>query len=98
MIDERGFAKVEDQVKDAVKGGATVLAGGKPASTNGHLKGYFYEPTILANVAPDAKILHDETFGPALPIVPFDTEEEAIRMASDTPFGVADYFFTRERG
>ena len=98
MIDERGFHKVEDQVKDALKGGATVLAGGKPADTNGHLKGYFYEPTILANVAPDAKILPDETFGPALPIVPFDTEEEAIRLANETPFGLAAYFFTRDVG
>lgn len=98
LIDERGYAKVEDQVKDAVAGGAQVLAGGKPADLNGGLKGYFYEPTILANVAPDAKILHDETFGPALPIVPFDTEEEAIRMANDTPFGLAAYFFTRDIG
>jgi succinate-semialdehyde dehydrogenase / glutarate-semialdehyde dehydrogenase len=98
MIDERGFRKVEDQVADALKGGATVLAGGKPAETNGHLKGFFYEPTILANVAPDAKILHDETFGPALPIVPFDSEEEAIRLANDTPFGLSAYFFTRDVG
>ena len=98
LSDERGYEKGEDQVKDAVAGGATVLAGGKPASLNGGLKGYFYEPTILANVAPDAKILHDETFGPALPIVPFDTEEEAIRMANDTPFGLAAYFFTRDIG
>ena len=98
LIDERGYAKVEDQVKDAVAGGAKVLAGGKPAELNGGLKGYFYEPTILADVAPDAKILHDETFGPALPIVPFDTEEEAIAMANDTPFGLAAYFFTRDIG
>jgi len=98
LIDERGFAKVEEQVKDAVAGGATVLAGGKPASLDGDLKGYFYEPTILANVAPDAKILHDETFGPALPIVPFDTEEEGIRLANDTPFGLAAYAFTRDIG
>jgi succinate-semialdehyde dehydrogenase/glutarate-semialdehyde dehydrogenase len=98
MIDERGFTKVEDQVKDAVAGGATVLAGGKPAALDGALKGYFYEPTILANVAPDAKILHDETFGPALPIVPFDTEEEGIRLANDTPFGLAAYLFTRDIG
>ena len=98
LIDEHGFQKVEDHVADAVNGGATVLAGGKPAALNGGLKGYFYEPTILANVAPDAKILHDETFGPALPIVPFDTEEEAIRMANDTPFGLAAYFFTRDVG
>ncbi len=98
LIDERGFAKVEDHVRDAVAGGATVLAGGKPAELDGDLRGYFYEPTILANVAADAKILHDETFGPALPIVPFDSEEEAIRLANDTPFGLAAYCFTRDVG
>jgi succinate-semialdehyde dehydrogenase / glutarate-semialdehyde dehydrogenase len=98
LIDVRGYDKVEDQVRDAVAGGASVLAGGKPAAVNGALKGYFYEPTILANVAPNAKILHDETFGPALPIVPFDTEEEGIRLANDTPFGLAAYAFTRDIG
>ncbi len=98
LIDERGFKKVEDHVRDAVGGGATVLTGGKPAELDGNLTGYFYEPTILANVAPDAKILHDETFGPALPLVPFDSEEEAIRLANDTPFGLAAYCFTRDVG
>ena len=98
MIDKSGFEKVEEHVQDAVKNGATVLAGGKPADTNGELKGYFYEPTILGNVTPDAKILEEETFGPALPIVPFDTEEEAIRLANDTPFGLAAYCFTRDVG
>ncbi len=98
LIDKRGFTKVEDQVKDAVAGGAEVLAGGKPADMNGDLHGYFYEPTILSNVAPDAKILHDETFGPALPIVPFDSEEEALKMANDTQFGLAAYCYTRDIG
>ncbi len=98
MIDESGYRKVEDQVADAKAKGATVLAGGKPAQLGEGLKGYFYEPTILSNVAPDSKIMHEETFGPALPLVPFDTEEEAIRMANDTPFGLAAYFFTRDVG
>ncbi len=98
MIDEQGYQKVEQQVANALAGGATVLTGGKPAVLGDGLKGFFYEPTILANVAPDADILHDETFGPALPIVPFDTEDEAIRLANDTPFGLAAYFFTRDVG
>jgi len=98
MIDGAGFAKVEDQIADATAKGATVLAGGKPTVLGDGLKGYFYEPTILTNVAPDSKIMHEETFGPALPIVPFDTEEDAIRMANDTPFGLAAYFFTRDIG
>jgi len=98
LIDKYGFEKVEEHVKDAVERGAEVLAGGKPVDTNGELKGYFYEPTILGNVTPDAKILEEETFGPALPIVPFDTEEEAIRLANDTPFGLAAYCFTRDVG
>ncbi len=98
MIDGAGFAKVEDQVADATAKGATVLAGGRPSTLGDGLKGYFYEPTILTNVAPDSKIMHEETFGPALPIVPFDTEEDALRMANDTPFGLAAYFFTRDIG
>ena len=98
MIDGSGFEKVKDQVADALAKGATVLAGGKPASLGDGFKGYFYEPTILSNVAPDSKIMHEETFGPALPIVPFDTEEDALRMANDTPFGLAAYFFTRDIG
>jgi succinate-semialdehyde dehydrogenase/glutarate-semialdehyde dehydrogenase len=85
-----------------------VLTGGKPAqiSGNGHGNGngnrerggFFYEPTVLANVKPGMKIVTEETFGPVLPIITFDTEEEVIRLANDTEYGLAAYFFASNVG
>lgn len=89
-------AKARDNVAtlvdDAVAEGATVLSGG--AATEG--AGYFYQPTVLVDVAPDAKILKEEIFGPVAPIVTFSTEEEAIRLANDTEYGLASYLFTQD--
>ena len=65
---------------------------------NGNLKGYFYEPTVLANATPDMKVTYEETFGPVLPIMTFDTEDEAIALANNTQFGLAAYFFARDIG
>jgi succinate-semialdehyde dehydrogenase/glutarate-semialdehyde dehydrogenase len=118
LIDERGFQKVEEHVKDAVAKGGTVLAGGRPFLTpeskgngsgkgngksggNGagaHLNGWFYQPTVIGNATPEMKVMFEETFGPVLPIMEFETEEEALRMANDTPFGLAAYFFSRDVG
>ncbi len=98
LIDRKGFEKVEQHVGDAVQKGATVLAGGQPAHLNGGHHGNFYEPTVLGNVTPDMLVMYDETFGPVLPIMPFDTEEEVIRMANNTPFGLAAYFFAKDAG
>jgi succinate-semialdehyde dehydrogenase/glutarate-semialdehyde dehydrogenase len=98
LIDERGYQKVEAHVQDAVGQGAKVLTGGRPAKVNGELKGYFYEPTVLANTSPKMKVMYEETFGPVLPIQTFETEDEAIRLANDTPFGLAAYFYARDVG
>jgi succinate-semialdehyde dehydrogenase/glutarate-semialdehyde dehydrogenase len=98
LIDERGFAKVQTHVEDAVAKGAAVLTGGRPAKVNGDLHGYFYEPTVLANTTSQMKVMYEETFGPVLPVMTFDTEEQAIAMANDTPFGLAAYFFARDVG
>jgi succinate-semialdehyde dehydrogenase/glutarate-semialdehyde dehydrogenase len=78
-------------------------ANGKTNGQNGHangngLRGWFYEPTVIGNAKPEMLVMHEETFGPVLPIMEFDTDEEAIRMANDTPYGLAAYFFARDVG
>lgn len=92
LIDEQGFAKVKAHVKNAVAGGATVVTGGK-----GHeLGGRFYEPTVLTDVTPEMLMSCEETFGPVAGVIVFDTEEEAVRIANDTPYGLCAYFFTAD--
>ena len=98
LIDERGYAKVVEHVDDAVSKGAKVLAGGKPAELDGGLKGHFYQPTVLANANAKMRVMYEETFGPVLPIALFDSEDEAIQLANDTPFGLAAYFYARDVG
>jgi succinate-semialdehyde dehydrogenase/glutarate-semialdehyde dehydrogenase len=98
LIDESAREKVDDQVQDALAKGAKLLVGGKRL-TEGELKdGFFYAPTVVADATPEMKVLTEETFGPLLPIMPFDSEEEAIRLANDTPYGLAAYYFTRDLG
>jgi succinate-semialdehyde dehydrogenase / glutarate-semialdehyde dehydrogenase len=92
LIDARAVAKVEDHIADAVAKGARVALGGKPHA----LGGTFFEPTILTNVTTQMKVAREETFGPVAPVFKFETEAEAIRMANDTEFGLASYFYTRD--
>jgi len=87
LVDANTRDKVERLVDDAVANGARVLAGGKRPDG----PGYFYEPTVITDVKPDAEILHTEIFGPVAPIVGFDDEAEAIEMANDTIFGLSAY-------
>jgi succinate-semialdehyde dehydrogenase/glutarate-semialdehyde dehydrogenase len=94
LIDDAAVKKVESHVEDAVRRGARIVAGGK----RGELGGSFYQPTILADVSREAEIFSDETFGPVAPLFRFKTEEEAIEMANDTPFGLASYFYARDVG
>ncbi len=98
LIDERGFAKVQEHVADARSKGAAVLTGGKPATLSDGLNGYFYEPTVLGNATTAMKVTYEETFGPVLPVMTFDTEDQAIAMANDTPYGLAAYFYARDVG
>jgi succinate-semialdehyde dehydrogenase/glutarate-semialdehyde dehydrogenase len=95
LINKKGLEKVDEHVRDAERKGATLIKGGKPAS---HIGEQFYEPTILHNVEPSMLVMSEETFGPVLPIMSFDTEEEAIAIANDTPAGLAGYFFTQDAG
>ncbi len=94
LIDGNAVAKVEEHIADAVAKGAQVVTGGKRHK----LGGTFFEPTILVNVKPDMKVAREETFGPLAPLFRFKTEEEAVRMANDTEFGLAAYFYSRDIG
>jgi succinate-semialdehyde dehydrogenase/glutarate-semialdehyde dehydrogenase len=94
LIDDAAVKKVEEHVADAVAKGAKVVTGGKRHS----LGGRFFEPTILANVDPSMKVTREETFGPVAPLFRFKTDEDAIRLANDTEFGLAAYFYARDLG
>lgn len=95
LIDGKAYEKVQNQVKDALDKGAVCLTGGKGTADHG---AYFYEPTVLRDANLDMDIMHSETFGPVAPIQKFETIDEAIRMANDTPYGLAAYFFTNDVG
>jgi succinate-semialdehyde dehydrogenase/glutarate-semialdehyde dehydrogenase len=92
LIDAAAVEKVEEHIEDALAHGAKVFAGGKRHSRGGS----FFEPTILTDVPSGTKLMSEETFGPVAPLTRFTTEEEVIRMANDTEFGLASYFYTRD--
>ena len=94
MIDIAAVEKVEEHIQDAVTRGARVITGGKRHA----LGGTFYEPTVLADVTPEMRIAHEETFGPVAPLFRFKSEIQAIEMANDTEFGLAGYFYSRDVG
>lgn len=90
LVDEAARDKVTRHVDDAVGKGARVLTGGKA------LEGNFFAPTVLTDVAPGMLMMIEETFGPVAPLLVFDTEEEVIRAANDTPYGLAAYVYTND--
>ncbi len=96
LVDERAVAKVANQVDDAVSKGAEVVCGGERLTENGLDKGFFYAPTVLRNVTPDMLIYREETFGPVAPIIAFDDDQEVLKMANDTHYGLAAYVYTRD--
>jgi succinate-semialdehyde dehydrogenase/glutarate-semialdehyde dehydrogenase len=94
LIDRSAVEKIEDHIQDAVSHGARVLLGGKQ-----HALGQtFFEPTVLADVTPKMKVAREETFGPLAPLFRFETDEDAVRLANDTEFGLASYFYSRDVG
>lgn len=93
IINQAGFDKIQNQVADALAKGATLDYGGS-GSSEGQNHGYFFQPTILSQMKKEMRMMSEETFGPIVPITVFDTEEEAIALANDSPFGLASYFFT----
>ncbi|NMG13988.1 NADP-dependent succinate-semialdehyde dehydrogenase [Aromatoleum bremense] len=90
LIDMQAVEKVEEHIADAVSKGARVVTGGRRHA----LGRSFFEPTILADVTPQMKVAREETFGPVAPLFRFKDEAEAIRMANDTEFGLAAYFYS----
>jgi succinate-semialdehyde dehydrogenase / glutarate-semialdehyde dehydrogenase len=96
LIDREARDKVAAHVREATAGGARLLAGGGPSKGEDARDAAFWTPTVLADVRPEMRVAVEETFGPVAPLIPFDTEDEVVRMANDTPFGLAAYFFTRD--
>lgn len=94
LVNKSGVDKIKHHVEDAVSKGAKIETGGKTPSS----PGFFYEPTVLSGVTPDMIVANDETFGPLAPVFTFETEEEAIKLANDTEFGLAGYFFSKDIG
>jgi succinate-semialdehyde dehydrogenase/glutarate-semialdehyde dehydrogenase len=94
LIDDRAVHKVEEHISDALAKGARLVLGGKRHA----LGGRFFEPTVLADVTPSMLVAREETFGPVAPLFRFRTDEEAIALANDTPFGLAAYFYGRDIG
>jgi succinate-semialdehyde dehydrogenase / glutarate-semialdehyde dehydrogenase len=92
LIDLNAVRKVEEQISDAVAKGARIACGGKRSGE----QGFFFEPTILLDVTPEMRISREETFGPVAPLFVFDSDEEAIALANDTPYGLASYFFSTD--
>jgi succinate-semialdehyde dehydrogenase/glutarate-semialdehyde dehydrogenase len=94
LIDMKAVEKVEEHIADAVGKGARVVTGGKRHAKGGS----FFEPTVLTGVKTNMKVTHEETFGPVAPLFRFKTEQELIKLANDTEYGLASYFYSRDIG
>ena len=95
VINKAGVDKVAAHCEDAVSKGATVLCGGTTLPALGE---NFFAPTVLTGITPNMRVMSEETFGPLAPLIQFDTEEEAVRIANDTSAGLAAYFYSRDVG
>ena len=95
-MNEGGLLHLEHLVQESVEAGARLLSGGKRPEGEVFQKGYWYEPTILDNVSQDMKIVHEEIFGPVLPVIKFSTYEEVIGYANDCEYGLAAMVFTQD--
>jgi succinate-semialdehyde dehydrogenase/glutarate-semialdehyde dehydrogenase len=98
LIDDAAVAKATAHVQDAQSRGGKVTTGGRTIDLGPGYTNRFYEPTVITDVAPDALVCREETFAPIAPMVRFTDEADAVRMANDTVFGLAAYFFTQDVG
>jgi succinate-semialdehyde dehydrogenase/glutarate-semialdehyde dehydrogenase len=96
LIDERAVEKADQHVRDAVAKGATLVTGGGALDEGEYAAGTFYRPALLDGVTEDMQIYRDETFGPVAGVTVFDREDEVVRAANDTVYGLAAYFYTRD--
>ena len=96
LVSQAQFEKVQDLIQSGVDEGATLVAGGtgRPSDVN---RGYYVRPTVFGDVTPQMKIAREEIFGPVLSIMSYDTEDEAIEIANDTPFGLAGFVQSKDR-
>ncbi|MGO1545711.1 MAG: NAD-dependent succinate-semialdehyde dehydrogenase [Gulosibacter sp.] len=92
LVEEKAVNKVAEMVEDAKAKGAEVVTGGQ----KGAGEGFFYEATVLSNVSLDSQVVNEEIFGPVLPIIPFETEEDAVKLANGTEYGLMSYVFTED--
>ncbi len=96
VVSEQQFQKIQALIKQGIDEGATLVSGGA-GRPEGLQKGYYVKPTVFADVTPDMSIWSEEIFGPVLSITPFETEEEALRLANDTVYGLTDYIQTADK-
>ena len=92
LISDKAVKKIKNHLDDALLKGGKILIGGKKSKV-GKL---FYEPTIVININPKMKIFSKENFGPIIPVIKFDSDDELIRLANDTNYGLATYFYTKK--
>jgi succinate-semialdehyde dehydrogenase/glutarate-semialdehyde dehydrogenase len=95
LINDAAYEKVSSILKQATDNGAQILTGGRGNEGHG---GNFFEPTVLVDVDDTMEVYNEEIFGPIAPLFKFKTEEEAIRIGNDTPFGLSAYFYARDIG
>lgn len=93
LVNQAAVDKVTEHIQDALAKGGKIETGGAAPSDRA---GYFFAPTVLSGATADMVVSRDETFGPLAAVFAFDTEDDAVRMANDTEFGLAGYFFSRD--
>ena len=93
LINKKAVMKVQTQVQDALRLGGRVATGGRPATALGEA---FFEATVLVNVSPESLCAREETFGPLLPLIEFQHQDDVVRLANNTDVGLAGYFFTKD--